>query len=303
MEKSKLSELFSSILGTIVFSIMVRYINNRLFDETSVKLFVYSLHAMELILCMIRNQRQESVQKKNLLACQYLCSFFFFYFLLWCLGSPHFLDRQYLLVNCATTNCLLLLTSKSSQRTSLSHVKTHPVYLSSTNQRRVQTELEHVDVDADADRNYGGDCSQSVNEINSNSSLQSALYYDSNAVLKDDDTMGEKTLPSSRNCPTIIAEDDEEEEEEEEEELPTQEATINAHHEIRTEHALKSINVVSNLVFNSVPKLSLSLFFLCAFSSLYLLDWEEKWQNWPIITLFGAYIGSLLDEIVYIIVP
>lgn len=300
MEKSKLSALFSLILGTTVFSIMVRYINNRLFDETSVKLFVYSLHTMELILCMIRYQRQQSVQEKNLLASQYLCSFFFFYFLLWCLGSPHFLDRQYLLVNCATTNCLLLLTSKTSQRTSLFHTKTHPVYLSSTNQRRVQTELEHVDVDvdADADKNYGGDCSQSVNEINSNSSLQSALFNKSNAVLKNDDTMGEKTLPSRRNCPTIITED-----EEEEEELPTHEAPIDAHHKIRTEHALKSINKVSNLVFNSVPKLSLSLFFLCASSSLYLLDWEEKWQNWPIITLFGAYIGSLLDEIIYIITP
>ena len=300
MEKSKLSALFSSILGAIIFSIMFRYINNRLFDETSVKLFVYSLHAMELILCMIRNERQESLQKKSFLACQYLCSFTFFYFLLWCLGSPHFLDRQYLSVNCAITNYLLLLTSKSSQRTSRRHAKRGPVYLSSANQRRVQTELEHVDVDVDADadadvdRNYGGDRSQSADEINGNNSLKSAPCFHSNAVHKDDDTMGEKTLPSRRNCPTIIVED--------EGELPAHEAAINAHDKIRTEHASKSANRLSNLIFTSVPKLSLSLFFLCASSSLYLLDWEEKWQNWPIVTLFGAYIGSLLDEIMYIII-
>lgn len=298
MEKSKLSALFSSIFGAIIFSNMVRYINNRLFDEASVKLFVYSLHAMELILCMIRYERQESLHKQSCLACQYLCSFSFFYFLLSCLGSPHFLDRQYLLVNCATTNYLLLLTSKCSQRISLLHAKKDPINLCGANQRRVQIELEHVDVDADADadadRNYGGDCSQSADGINGNNSLKSAPCLQSNAVHKDDDTMGEKTLPSIRNCPTIIAED--------EEELPTHEATIDAHHKIRAEHASKSVNIASNLVFNSVPKMSLSLFFLCASSSLYLLDWEEKWQNWPIITLFGAYIGSLLDEIMYIFI-
>ena len=267
-----------------MFCTMVLHIYDRSFDETSVKLFIYSLHAVELISCMILSERQESLLKMSLLARQYFCSFFFFYFLLWCLGSPHFFDRQYLMENCATTNYILLLTSKSSLLIDLFLNKVDSGdYFVVTYERSSQIESEQVDDDVDIDRIYEGVNSQS--DSKKNNDIPAAQSSD---LLKPEDARSEKIASGPKSNPTSNVK----------EELHS--VTIDTCNKIRTEHVLTSTDVVSDLVYNSVPRLSFCLFFLCASSSLYLLDWGEKWQKWPIITISGAFIGSLIDDVIYI---
>jgi hypothetical protein len=45
------------------------------------------------------------------------------------------------------------------------------------------------------------------------------------------------------------------------------------------------------------PTISYTLLMVFVISAVYLLDWEEKWQNWPVPTIFGAFIGSIIDEL------
>lgn len=37
---------------------------------------------------------------------------------------------------------------------------------------------------------------------------------------------------------------------------------------------------------------------LAASSALYLLDWGESWQQWPIPTIYGAFCGIILSALV-----
>ena len=46
-----------------------------------------------------------------------------------------------------------------------------------------------------------------------------------------------------------------------------------------------------------IPQPSFLLFFLAFSSAIYLLDWGEKFQNWPIPTLIGAFFGAIFDDI------
>jgi hypothetical protein len=45
------------------------------------------------------------------------------------------------------------------------------------------------------------------------------------------------------------------------------------------------------------PTISYSLLMVFIFSAVYLLDWEEKWQKWPVPTIFAAFLGSIIDEL------
>ena len=47
-----------------------------------------------------------------------------------------------------------------------------------------------------------------------------------------------------------------------------------------------------------IPKISFSLLYLCLSSAFYLLDWNEKWQIWPIPSSVGIFFGSLLDDFI-----
>jgi hypothetical protein len=262
----------------ITFSALVCNINDRLFEKTAVKQFIYSLHAMELISYTILNMRQESILNICLLAQQHICSFLFFYFLLWCLGSFHFLDREHLLVNCATTNYFLLLTSKSFQRTVRAHTTDSGAKCSVPIQCSIPNESEHVDGDV-VRSNTAANFQPDENNINT------ILGENSFDAIITENIESEQTTPDTDKRKNLAKE------------FPA--ATTNACHQIKTEECSRTIEEkVSDLVFNSVPKLSFSLIFLCASSSLYLLDWGEKWQIWPIVSLFGAFIGSLFDDII-----
>jgi hypothetical protein len=279
----------------MIFSALVCNINDRLFEKTAVKQFVYSLHAMELILCTILNMRQESILNMYLLARQYICSFLFFYFLLWCLGSVNFLDREQLLVNCATTNFFLLLTSRSSQRTERAHTTDSRAKCSVPNQCSIPNESEHVTVDnnVDVDVNVDSDVVRSNTAINSQSdgrNISTILGEGSSDAIITETIESEKKTSDSDEREKLANNV--------EKEFPA--GTTNACHQIETEHSKTIEETVSDLVFNSAPKLSFSLIFLCASSSLYLLDWGEKWQIWPIVSLFGAFTGSLFDDFIYL---
>ena len=245
---------------------------------------------MELILCTILNMRQKSILKMYLLARQYICSFLFFYFLLWCLGSVNLLDREHLLVNCATTNYFLLLTSRSSQRTGKAHITDSRAKLSVPIQCSIPNESEHVNVDIHVD----SDVVRSNTAINSQSdghTINTILGEgSSDAIITENIESDRKTYDSDKikKLANNVKK-----------EFPAE--TTNACHQIKTEECSRTFEeTVSDVVFNSVPKLSFSLIFLCASSSLYLLDWGEKWQIWPVISLFGAFIGSLFDDVIHL---
>ena len=280
----------------IIFSALVCNINDRLFEKTAVKQFIYSLHAMELISCTIPIMRQESMLTIYRLAKQYICSFIFFYFLLWCLGSFNFLDREHLLVNCATTNYLLLLTVRSSQLTERAHITDSRAKGSVPIQCSIPNESEHVndDINVDVDVNVDSDvirsntAMNSLPEENSISTIPGEGYSD--AIITEN-IESEKTTSGSDKRKKLANNV--------KKEFPA--VTTDACHQIKTEECSRTFeDTVSDLVFNSVPKLSFSLIFLCASSSLYLLDWGEKWQIWPIVSLFGAFIGSLFDDVIYL---
>jgi hypothetical protein len=282
MSKSYL--LILSSVRMIIFSTLVCTINDRLFEKTAVKQFIYSLHAMELISCTIPNMRQESILKTYRLAKQHICSFLFFYFLLWCLGSFNFLDREHVLVNCATTNYLLLLTSRSSQRTEIAQISDSIAKLSVPIQRSIPNGLEQVDSDVVRSNTA---MSSRTDEHN----IKTILGEDSSDAIITESIESEKKTSDSDKRKKLANNA--------KKEFPA--ATTNACHQIKTEECSRTIEeTVSDLVFNSVPKLSFSLIFLCASSSLYLLDWGEKWQIWPIVSLFGAFIGSLSDDLIYL---
>jgi len=45
------------------------------------------------------------------------------------------------------------------------------------------------------------------------------------------------------------------------------------------------------------PTISYTLLMVFVISAVYLLDWDEKWQKWPVPTILGAFLGSLIDEL------
>lgn len=278
----------------IIFSALVCNINDRLFEKAAVKQFIFSLHAMELISCTILNMRQGEILKIHLLATQYLCSFIFFYFLLWCLGSFNFLDREHLLVDCATTNYLLLLTSKSPQLTEIAHITDRRAKLSDPIQCSIPNESEHVDADVNVDVNVDSDGVRNDASINYHSeehSMDTFLRKHSSDEIPTGNKVSEKATSDSDKRKKLVGKV--------KKELPV--VTTNASNQIKTDECSRTMEeTVFDLVFNSVPKLSFSLFFLFASSSLYLLDWGEKWQIWPVISIFGAFVGSLFDDVIYL---
>lgn len=49
--------------------------------------------------------------------------------------------------------------------------------------------------------------------------------------------------------------------------------------------------------FQHKPTISYALLSIFIYSTVYLLDWQEKWQKWPIPTIFAAFSGSIIDEL------
>jgi hypothetical protein len=72
-------------------------------------------------------------------------------------------------------------------------------------------------------------------------------------------------------------------------------------------YILLLISFDNNFVFvqnknnNKYLSISLSLFMSWMSFAIYLLDWDESWQQWPYPTLFGYLIGSLFDLIIIFI--
>ena len=64
------------------------------------------------------------------------------------------------------------------------------------------------------------------------------------------------------------------------------------------EYDISSYFINSPSVYDIIPNISFSSLFLCLSSAFYLLDWNEKWQVWPIPSSVGIFFGSFLDDII-----
>lgn len=195
------------VLRVILFGGAIYDICRKQFDENVVKDFILPLHIAEASFLLIDIGQQVLLNKLGMLIAHYALSFLFYYFLLWSLGTPHFMSSDYLQFNCTVTSYLVLLTSKTFYR-----------------------ELAH-----DLPRNA--------------SEIKKMINHDTN-----NGEGGSNTVNTSSRFD------------------------------------------IYEILLNIVPRLSFALFFLFCSSCLYLLDWNEKWQIWPFLTVYGGFCGSVLDD-------
>ena len=113
MRRSSL-RIFLLSLRVVVFSTAVFDVAGKSFDSTSIKIFFQCLHFSEIIIFLNSIEVFGIRRSFGSLLALYTQSFFFFFFLAWCLGAPLSLSIDGLQSDCAIVNYLLLLTSKYS---------------------------------------------------------------------------------------------------------------------------------------------------------------------------------------------
>jgi hypothetical protein len=200
------------VLRVALFGRAIYDINRKQFDEKFVRDLILPLNISEASFLLISIHQQVLLKKTGLLIAHYALSFLFFYFLLWSLGTPFFMNSDYFQFNCAVTSYLVLSTSKTFYR-----------------------ELTHA---------TPGEEPSITDNLNDES--------------KSTEGGGNTAVTSTRSR------------------FDTYE-----------------------ILFNIAPRPSFALFFLFCSSSLYLLDWEQKWQIWPFLTVCGGFVGSVLDDLTH----
>ena len=73
----------------------------------------------------------------------------------------------------------------------------------------------------------------------------------------------------------------------------------------KTTHKLSIMTIVDHTIFTTlsisiVPEASVSCLLIGFFASVYLLDWNERWQLWPIPTVVAGIICSTFEQLLSI---
>jgi hypothetical protein len=50
-----------------------------------------------------------------------------------------------------------------------------------------------------------------------------------------------------------------------------------------------------------LPEASVSFFLIALSSSVYLLDWHENWQLWPVPTVIGAFVCATVEDLLSLV--
>ena len=50
-----------------------------------------------------------------------------------------------------------------------------------------------------------------------------------------------------------------------------------------------------------LPEASVSFFLIALSSSVYLLDWHENWQLWPVPTIIGAFVCATVEDLLSLV--
>lgn len=269
--------LFLLAVRVILFVPQVYYISINSFDEQSVRNFVSNLHVMEAVFYLSNFDLQLIRKRAGIVLSYYFLSFLFFYFLFWTLGAPFFMHSDYFLLNCTLTNYFVMLNSKSF----------YGELSCSGSEEEFQERSDTTDADKKNANERDTDKSKDEDKVKQSPASEGKIVEVKIRNRKNNrDSIGTK-------IPGIT------EKTENDESLKEKQRTSSSSE--RKLSAAESSNKfdIQLILFNIAPRASFCLLFLSCSSSLYLLDWEEKWQKWPTISVCAAFLGSVVDECYY----
>jgi hypothetical protein len=103
----------TSILRVILFARAIYDISRKQFDEKFVRDLILPLNIAEASFLLTSIDQQVLLKNMGVIIAHHANSFLLYYFLLWSLGTPYFMDSDYFHFNSAVTSYLVLSTSKT----------------------------------------------------------------------------------------------------------------------------------------------------------------------------------------------